>query len=42
LGGGGPLGGIYETGALRALSESLDGLEIDDLDLCVGVSSIHG
>ena len=30
LAGGGPLGGIYEIGALLALSESLDGLEIDD------------
>ena len=39
LAGGGPLGGIYEIGALLALSESLDGLEIDDLDVYVGVSS---
>ena len=27
LGGGGPLGGIYEIGALRALDEALDGLD---------------
>ncbi|HEX3632604.1 MAG TPA: hypothetical protein VHZ01_08860 [Casimicrobiaceae bacterium] len=26
LAGGGPLGGIYDIGALLALSESLDGL----------------
>src|SRR6476660_8173148 len=39
LAGGGPLGGIYEIGALLALSESLDGLEVDDLDAYVGVSS---
>ena len=30
LAGGGPLGGIYEIGALLALSESLDGRELDD------------
>ncbi len=39
LAGGGPLGGIYEIGALLALSESLDGLDFDDLDVYVGVSS---
>ncbi len=39
LAGGGPLGGIYEVGALLALSESLDGLDFDDLDVYVGVSS---
>ena len=39
LAGGGPLGGIYEIGALLALSESLDGLEVDDIDVYVGVSS---
>ncbi|PID43836.1 MAG: patatin [Proteobacteria bacterium] len=39
LGGGGPLGGIYEIGALRALDESLDGLDLNDLYVYVGVSS---
>jgi hypothetical protein len=39
LAGGGPLGGIDEIGALLALSESLDALELDDLDIYVGVSS---
>lgn len=39
LAGGGPLGGIYEVGALLALSESLDGLDFEDLDVYVGVSS---
>jgi len=39
LAGGGPLGGIYEVGALLALADSLDGLDIADLDVYVGVSS---
>jgi len=39
LAGGGPLGGIYEVGALLALSDSLAGLEFNDLDVYVGVSS---
>jgi predicted acylesterase/phospholipase RssA len=39
LAGGGPLGGIYEVGALLALSESLDGLDFGELDVYVGVSS---
>ncbi len=39
LGGGGPLGGIYEIGALRALDESLEGLDFNDLDIYVGVNS---
>lgn len=39
LAGGGPLGGIYEVGALLALADSLDGLELDALDAYVGVSS---
>ena len=39
LAGGGPLGGIYELGALLALSESLEGLDFNDLDVYVGVSS---
>jgi len=39
LAGGGPLGGIYEVGALLALADSLDGLDLNDLDVYVGVSS---
>ncbi len=39
LGGAGPLGGIYEIGALRALDEALDGLDFNNLDVYVGVSS---
>jgi predicted acylesterase/phospholipase RssA len=39
LAGGGPLGGIYELGALLALSETLDGIDFNDLDIYVGVSS---
>lgn len=38
LGGGGPLGGIYEIGALRALDEALDGLDFNNLDVYVGVN----
>ena len=37
--GGGPLGAIYELGALRALDESLDGLKLHELDVYVGVSA---
>lgn len=39
LAGGGPLGGIYELGALLALSESLEGIDFNALDVYVGVSS---
>jgi NTE family protein len=39
LAGGGPLGGIYEVGALIALSDSLDGIDFNDIDVYVGVSS---
>ena len=39
LAGGGPLGGIYEVGVLLALADSLDGIEFNDLDVYVGVSS---
>ena len=39
LAGGGPLGGIYEVGALLALTDSLDGIDLADLDVYVGVSS---
>ena len=39
LASGGPLGGIYEVGALIALSDSLAGIDLNDLDVYVGVSS---
>ncbi|MBI4986617.1 MAG: patatin-like phospholipase family protein, partial [Rhodocyclales bacterium] len=39
LAGGGPLGGIYEVGALVALAETLKGVDFTDLDIYVGVSS---
>lgn len=39
LAGGGPLGGIYEIGALVALAESLEGMDFNDVDIYVGVSS---
>src|SRR3546814_17526741 len=39
IAGGGPIGGMYELGALRALDEALDGLAPTDLDSYVGVSS---
>lgn len=39
IAGGGPVGAIYELGALRAIDESIDGLRLHDLDVYVGVSS---
>ncbi len=39
LAGGGPLGGIYEVGALVALDEALQGHRLNDCDVFVGVSS---
>lgn len=39
IAGGGPLGAIYELGALRALDESINGLRLHELDVYVGVSS---
>ncbi len=39
LAGGGPLGAIYEIGALAALSESLRGIDLNDADVYVGVSA---
>lgn len=37
--GGGPIGGIYELGVLRALDQAVDGLDLTALDVYVGVSS---
>lgn len=39
LAGGGPVGGIYEVGALVALSEAIEGIDLTELDYFVGVSS---
>ena len=39
MAGGGPVGAVYELGALRALEESVDGLRLDHLDVYVGVSA---
>jgi predicted acylesterase/phospholipase RssA len=39
LAGGGPLGMIYEIGALRALDEALEGVDFNNLDVYVGVSA---
>jgi len=39
LAGGGPLGAIYELGALKALDEVLEGVDFNNLEAYVGVSS---
>ena len=39
LAGGGPLGGFYELGALCALKDSINSLNLNNLDVYVGVSS---
>lgn len=39
LAGGGPLGGVYEIGALLALNEALDGFDFQEADIYVGVSA---
>ena len=39
IAGGGPLGAVYELGALRALDESIRGLRLHQLGVYVGVSS---
>lgn len=39
LAGGGPVGGIYEVGAMAALAEALDGADFNEFDYYVGVSS---
>ncbi len=39
IAGGGPVGAIYELGALRALDESIDGLRLHTLDVYVGISA---
>ncbi len=39
LAGGGPEGAIYEIGVLRALDEALEGVDLTDLHVYVGVSA---
>ena len=39
LAGGGPEGAVYEIGALRALEEALGGVDLNHLDVYVGVSA---
>lgn len=39
IAGGGPIGGMYELGVLRALDQAIDGLDLTALDVYVGVSS---
>lgn len=39
LAGGGPIGGVYEVGALTALDEAIQGFDLVDADILVGVSS---
>ena len=39
IAGGGPIGGMYELGALRAMDEAMDGLDLTRMDCYVGVSS---
>jgi len=39
IAGGGPVGAIFELGALRALDESINGVRLHEIDVYVGVSS---
>jgi NTE family protein len=39
IAGGGPIGGMYELGALRALDVAIEGLDLTSLQVYVGVSS---
>ena len=39
LAGGGPLGAFFELGALHAIGEAIEGRELTDFDVYVGVSS---
>ena len=39
MAGGGPLGAMYEIGVLMALDEALVGLDLNDMDIYVGVSA---
>lgn len=39
LAGGGPLGAVYEIGALAALEESIEGLDLNEAAIYVGISA---
>lgn len=39
LAGGGPLAAVYEIGTLAALEESIEGLDLNELDIYVGISA---
>ncbi len=39
LAGGGPAGAVYEIGALRALEEAIEGLDLNQCEVYVGVSA---
>lgn len=39
LAGGGPLGAVYEIGALAALEEAIAGLDLNEADIYVGISA---
>ncbi len=39
LAGGGPLAAVYEIGALAALAEAVDGLDLNEAEIYVGVSA---
>jgi NTE family protein len=39
LAGGGPLGAVYEIGALAAIAEAIEGLDVNDADIYVGISA---
>jgi NTE family protein len=39
LAGGGPLGAMYEIGVLMALDESVEGMDLNAMDIYVGVSA---
>lgn len=39
LAGGGPLGAVYEIGALAAIEESIEGLDVNDAGVYVGISA---
>ena len=39
LAGGGPLAAVYEIGVLAALEESIEGLDMNDAGIYVGISA---
>ena len=39
LAGGGPLGAVYEIGALAAIEEAIEGLDLNDAAVYIGISA---